>query len=100
VQDVRAKHDECLGLFSDDTARTAKLCELNVIEQVANVCSTTIVQDAWTRGQPLNVHGWIYGLRDGLLRDLHTTASDNGEAAAAYEQAVEAASTGGTSVPW
>ena len=67
---------------------------------MANVCSTTIVQDAWTRGQPLSVHGWIYGLRDGLLRDLHTTASSNEEAAIAYERAVEAASSGGTSVPW
>jgi carbonic anhydrase len=100
VQDVRAKHDDCLGLLGDETARTAKLCELNVIEQVANVCSTTIVQDAWTRGQPLSVHGWIYGLRDGLLRDLHDTASSNEEAAIAYERAVEAANRGNTSVPW
>lgn len=101
VQDVRAKHDECLGRLSDDTARSSKLCELNVIEQVANVCSTTIVQDAWTRGQPLTVHGWIYGLRDGLLRDLKTSAGSLEDAATAYERAVEAVSNGGsTSVPW
>ena len=51
------------------------MCELNVLEQVANVCYTTIVQNAWKRGQELAVHGWIYGLRDGLLRDLGVTVS-------------------------
>lgn len=100
VQDVKAKHEKCLGHLSDDTARSAKLCELNVIEQAANVCSTTIVQDAWARGQQLSVHGWIYGLRDGLLRDLKTSAGSAEEAAASYQKAVEAVSNGGTSVPW
>jgi carbonic anhydrase len=90
VQDVRTKHDGCLCALPDESARSAKLCELNVIEQVANVCSTTIVQDAWGRGQPLTVHGWIYGLRDGLLRDLHTSAGSAEEAAAAYRNALEA----------
>ncbi|MFZ5496099.1 MAG: carbonate dehydratase [Verrucomicrobiota bacterium] len=93
VQDVAAKHDECLGLLRDDPARISRLCELNVIEQVANVCATTIVQDAWARGQPLAVHGWIYGLRDGLLRDLHTSAGNNEEAATAYEHAIGALNT-------
>src|SRR4051812_5457413 len=74
VNDVQNKHERCLHRLPDDTARSAKLCELNVIEQVANLCSTTIVQDAWTRGQNLTVHGWIYGLRDGRLRDLQTSA--------------------------
>jgi carbonic anhydrase len=90
VQDVRGKHDGCLCRLPDDTARSAKLCELNVIEQVANVCSTTIVQDAWSRGQEITVHGWIYGLKDGLLRDLNTSAGSTQEAAAAYQAAVVA----------
>ena len=93
VQDVRDKHNECLCMLRDDTARSAKLCELNVIEQVANVCSTTIVQDAWTRGQDLTVHGWIYGLKDGLLRDLKTSAGSAKEAAAACAASVAALTT-------
>jgi len=93
VQDVRDKHVGCLGALADDTARSAKLCELNVIEQVANVCSTTIVQDAWARGQDLSVHGWIYGLKDGLLRDLKASAGNPKEATAAYEEAVAALTT-------
>jgi len=92
VQDVREKHDACLCALPDDTARSDKLCELNVIEQVANVCSTTIVQDAWTRGQELTVHGWIYGLRDGRLRDLAATASSAAEAAASCKAAIAALS--------
>jgi carbonic anhydrase len=101
VQDVKMKHDSCLCQLPDDSARSAKLCELNVIEQVANVCATTVVQDAWTRGQNLTVHGWVYGLRDGLLRDLKTSASSAEEAATAYKTAVAAANGGGfSSVPW
>jgi len=50
--------------------RHDRLCELNTIEQVVNVCQTIVVQDAWKRGQPLTVHGWVYGLKDGLIRDL------------------------------
>jgi carbonic anhydrase len=80
VQDVRAKHDP---IQSEE-----RLCELNVIEQVANVCQTTIVQDAWARGQELHLHGWIYGLSDGLLRDLNTTIAAPGEAALAYRAAL------------
>lgn len=90
VRDVQEKHERCLQRLPDDPARSAKLCELNVIEQVANVCSTTIVQDAWARGQGLTVHGWIYGLKDGLLRDLKTSAGNTKEAAAAYRAAVAA----------
>jgi carbonic anhydrase len=90
VQDVREKHDACLCRLQDDTARSARLCELNVIEQAANVCSTTIVQDAWARGQELTVHGWIYGLRDGLLRDLQASASSSDEATAAHAAAIAA----------
>jgi carbonic anhydrase len=101
VQDVKVKHDECLCRLPDDTARSARLCELNVIEQVANVCATTIVQDAWARGQDLTVHGWVYGLRDGLIRDLKTSSSTPEEATAAYKEAVAMLNARDvTTVPW
>ena len=78
VQDVRHKHAAALAKAGGDAAD--RLCELNVIEQVANVCQTTIAQDAWARGQPLAVHGWIYGIQDGMLKDLDVTVTDSGEA--------------------
>lgn len=71
VQDVVQKHDAVLENITDDAIRLDKVCELNVIEQVLNVSKTTIVQNAWSRGQELAVHGWIYGINDGLLRDLN-----------------------------
>src|SRR5213078_4383815 len=70
VQDVRWKHRPQLDALETDAQRHDRLCELNVIEQVVNVSQTTVVRDAWGRGQVLAVHGWIYDLRDGLLRDL------------------------------
>lgn len=70
VQDVATRHMPALRSLPDDDARTNRLCELNVLEQAGHVCRTTVVQDAWDRGQPLTVHGWIYALHDGLLRDL------------------------------
>src|SRR4051794_14571298 len=70
VQDVRDRHEHVLAQIDDEDARIDRLCEFNVIAQVVHVCQTTIVQDAWTRGQGLTVHGWIYRLNDGLLRDL------------------------------
>ena len=70
--------------------RIDRLCELNVVEQVANVCQTTIVRDAWERGQPLAVHGWVYGLEDGLVRDLGTTADRPEQVAPAYQAALAA----------
>jgi carbonic anhydrase len=88
VQDVRHKHESRLSELSQDAGRADRLCELNVIEQVANVCHTSIVRDAWERGQELAVHGWIYGLHDGLLRDLDTTITARQEAAGAYRTAV------------
>lgn len=75
VQDVHQKHERYLGDVLPSTARSERLCELNVVEQVVNVCQTTIVQDAWDRGQELTVHGWVYGLKDGLLNDLEMTVS-------------------------
>ncbi len=70
VQDVAEKHSACLHGTAGESARVNRLCELNVIEQVGNVCHTTIARDAWERGQPLTVHGWVYGLKDGLIRSL------------------------------
>jgi len=70
VQDVIHTYEETLAKVDDENERLDRLCELNVIEQVRNVGRTTIVQGAWQRGQELVVHGWIYGLQDGLLRDL------------------------------
>jgi carbonic anhydrase len=79
LQDVREKHEEQLAALSDEPRRCNRLCELNVVEQVANVSRTTMVRDAWQRGQELAVHGWIYGLQDGLLRDLRTTITGSPE---------------------
>lgn len=71
VQDVAQKHERYLGsALADVGKQSERLCELNVVEQVVNVCQTTIVQDAWDRGQELTVHGFVYGLKDGLLNDL------------------------------
>jgi carbonic anhydrase len=78
VQDVNRKHaSELDGLSAE--AREDRLCELNVLEQAINVCQTTIVQDAWERGQSLSVHAWIYRLDDGLLRDLQFDVDSNRE---------------------
>lgn len=74
IQDVAHDHRDELGGL-EPAQRVARLCELNVVAQVVNVCRTTIVHDAWERGQELAVHGWIYDLSDGLLRDLGTTVS-------------------------
>ena len=71
IRDVLATHRAELDAIADEEARADRLCELNVAAQVANVCRTTIVQDAWRQGHPLTVHGWVYSLADGLLRDLH-----------------------------
>ena len=75
VQDVAHAHRAELDAIADPAQRLARLCELNVVEQVQSVCRTTVVQDAWERGQELTVHGWIYGLADGLVRDLNVSRS-------------------------
>jgi len=92
VQDVRQRHETRLIGLADDSVRCDRLCELNVIEQVTNVCQTTIVQDAWAREQELAVHGWVYGLHDGLLRNLNVTTSGLNETASAYRAAIAALS--------
>lgn len=75
VQDVREKHCERVAAAADEDDACRLLCELNVIEQVTNVCQTTVMQDAWQRGQNVSIHGWIYGLKDGLAKDLNTTVN-------------------------
>src|SRR3954469_18726897 len=87
VQDVHLKHEAALAGAANAAAR---LCELNVIEQVANVCHTSIARDAWERGQPLAVHGWVYGIEDGLLKDLDVTVSGFDEAGEVYRSALRA----------
>lgn len=90
IGDVAQKHAAQLETIDLDALRHARLCELNVIEQVANVCETTVVRDAWARGQRLSVHGWIYGLHDGRMRDLGITVDGPGRLAPAYERAIAA----------
>ena len=87
IQDVRDKHAALLASLDDDAASN-RLCELNVIEQVANVCGTTIVRGAWQRGQALSVHGWIYHVSDGLLRDLGLCVESEADLAGGYAAAV------------
>lgn len=88
VQDVGARHAALLGACRDDAGRMARLCELNVIEQVVNVCQTTVVHSAWQRGQTVVVHGWIYSLADGRLRDLGLTVGGCEQLAPQYERAL------------
>jgi carbonic anhydrase len=89
IVDVHARHREKIDAAGGVEAQVDRLCELNVIEQVDNVCQTSIVRDAWERGQDLAVHGWCYGLRDGLIRDLRYSASSVEEAQSAYRAAVD-----------
>ncbi len=79
VQDVRRKHQGEIDGLPSEEERHKRLCELNVVEQVVNVTQTSVVRDAWTRGQPLAVHGWIYDVHDGLLRDLDVCVTAEAE---------------------
>jgi len=90
VQDVRQKYEQVLQRAKSENEAADRLCELNVIEQVVNVCQTTIAREAWERGQPLAVHGWIYGLQDGLLRDLNMTITTPAELPAYHRSALSA----------
>jgi carbonic anhydrase len=87
IKDVRDRHAALLAA-TPEQHRADVLCELNAIEQVLNVAQTTVVQDAWARGQPLTLHGWVYGLRDGLLHDMHMTVDGNEQMDAVYRAAV------------
>jgi carbonic anhydrase len=88
VQDVAEQHQPMLDAIDSVKARIDRLCELNVIEQARHVCQTTIVQDAWARNQPMSIHGWIYGLHDGRLRNLGVSTTDLAGIDAAYHRAV------------
>ncbi len=90
IRDVRQKHESILQMFDNDPRRLDRLCELNVVEQVNNVCHTTIVQAAWERGQQLAVHGWIYRIQDGMIHDLNATITGPAEIAEAYRVATAA----------
>jgi len=89
VQDVMKKHRAALETLQDEQSRLNRLCELNVIEQVLNVGQTTIVQSAWDRGKPLEVHGWIYDLHDGLLKDLSVCVKSHAEFAEVYRRVAD-----------
>lgn len=84
IKDVHHRYQSLLDELEDDNQRVDRLCELNVVNQVANVCHTTIVQNAWARQQELSVHGLIYSLQDGLLQDLRCTVSSQDQVAGAY----------------
>ncbi len=94
IQDIRNKHLDALNEIDDLEARINRLCELNVIEQVVNVCRTTIVRDAWKNGQKLAVHGWIYGLSDGRLRDTGMCVTSSDELIQAYQSTVLSSAAG------
>ena len=90
VADVAQKHAPLLAELSTEPQREARLCELNVIEQALNVCQTTVVEDAWDRGQALSVHGWVYGLHDGRVRDLGLDVTGRSMLADCYQAALAA----------
>ena len=89
VKDVHQKHERYLGELIPTPKRQERLCELNVIEQVVNVCETTIVQDAWARGQDLTVHGWTYRLETGLVNDLVMSSSSTEEMQERYTKSIK-----------
>ncbi|MDR2982846.1 MAG: carbonate dehydratase [Puniceicoccales bacterium] len=90
LKTVREKYLDHLQEFSNEDAACDRMCELNVIEQVVNACQTSIIRDAWARGQELSVHGWIYGIKDGHLSDLNMTINAFQEMPDSYERAVAA----------
>lgn len=89
VQDVRDKHQPVLDAIKDEQDRVDRLCELNVVEQVTHVCQTSIVQEAWLRGQPLTIHGFVYDIRDGLLRDMGLHIASDSEKESVRRRSVD-----------
>ncbi len=89
IQDVRDRHRQLLHAMPE-SRRLDALVELNVIEQVVNVCQSTVLQDAWSRGQQVSVHGWVYGVHDGLLQDLHITVAGLDGLESLYQAAIDA----------
>lgn len=89
IQDTIEKYQPILSAIEDEKEKFDRVCELNIFEQVMNVCQTTIVQDAWERGQELSIHGFVYGLHDGLLRDTHLCISNREEMLETVNKGVE-----------
>jgi carbonic anhydrase len=87
IQDVRDRHRDVMELIPEH-GKAAALCELNVIEQVMNVAQSTVVQDAWAANQDVTLHGWVYGVHDGLVQDLHMTVTRQDNLEALYREAV------------
>ncbi|WP_372749805.1 carbonate dehydratase [Litorivivens sp.] len=87
IKDVYRRHEQELAAIEDETERVNKLCEYNVLAQLENVCHTTTIQNAWARGQELYVHGWIYSIKDGLIRDLRSTISAPDQLSDVYQVA-------------
>jgi len=77
IKDVYRYHQDKIDVLQDEDKKISLLCELNVVEQVANICHTTIVQNAWNSGQELTVHGWIYSIEDGILKDLNVNIENS-----------------------
>jgi len=88
IQDVRHRHRQLLDSLAEDR-RADALCDLNVIEQVVNVCVSTVMVDAWAKGQKVSIHGWAFGVNDGLLQDLSMTISDPADMDTLYRAAVD-----------
>jgi carbonic anhydrase len=98
IKDIYQKYESDLLKIADEKARLSRLCELNVIEQVNNVCHTTIVQEAWSVGQTLSVHGWIYGTSNGLIKDLGVCINKQEDIGNIYRMAAESLSAPALSV--
>ncbi|WP_227520019.1 carbonate dehydratase [Mangrovitalea sediminis] len=94
VQDVRDKYQGQLDALTSEDEKVDRLCELNVIEQVRHVCQTTIVQDAWQRGQELSIHGWVYAISDGLVRNLDICVSSQDQREPHYQRALRRIESG------
>ena len=88
VQDVRDRHEARLNAVEDRAERVNRLCEFNVMQQVVNVCQTSVLRDAWSRGQAVTVHGWCYSLENGLINDLEVSATGREDALERYREAV------------
>lgn len=89
VQDIRDRHEAGLEKIEDANLRLNRLCELNVMQQVVNVCQSSVLQEAWRRGQQVRVHGWVYDLADGLIRDLEVSACCKEEVMGRFQAAVD-----------
>ena len=90
VQDVRDRHEAILAAIDEPSERVDRLCELNAMQQVVNVCQTSVLREAWARGQSVSVHGWCYSLQNGLINDLKVSANSREEAMERYRDVVEA----------